>query len=242
MPLISVSGAQGLGKTTFIKDFIAAFPMYKTPEISYRDIVKERGFSINKETTQEAQKAILEHIVETIYSKPRDEFWIFDRAPIDNIVYSIWAFDKGVGDIDHNFVADCINISRKATQKLDLMFIIPITEYNIKMIDDDLRDTDLEYQKEINELFLGLQRKRMAQNDDTFFVKDDSPPFIEIFGDRAERVEMARLYIQEDGNFYGEEDSLLLDANGDYITADDEIDTGERDQLRKQLGIDNNSY
>ena len=236
MPLISVSGTQGIGKTTFIEDFIANWPMYRTLDKTYRDVIKENGLNINKNTTKESQRIILESIVEGIRSVGKDEYVIFDRSPLDNIVYSIWAYDKNKGDIDDAFVADCINISRNAIQKLDLMLMIPMTKHNPDLVDDDFRDIDPVYQTEIDELFKGLKKKR-DQNDDVFFVKNDSPMIIEVFGDREARVEICRLYLDEEGDFYGEEDSLILDSNGDAITKNHEIDTGEVHELREMLGL-----
>lgn len=239
MSLISVSGTQCVGKTTFIKDFLAQWPMYSTADKTYRDVIKSEKLKINKETTQESQKLILEAIVEDVKSAKKDDFVLFDRSPIDNLVYSLWAYDKNVGDIDDGFVADCIKIARQAIQKLDIMFLIPLTkQHDVKIVEDGLRETDPVYRQEINELFQGLKRKREA-GDDVFFIKDDSPPFIEIFGNRESRIAMCQLYIREDGSFYGEEESLLLDSNGDYITgnSDDMIDGGERDQLREALGL-----
>ena len=236
MPLISVSGTQCIGKSTFIEDFKANWPMYRSLDKTYRDVIKENNLDINQNTTKESQRIILESIVESLRSVSKDEYVIFDRSPLDNIVYSIWAYEKNQGDIDHAFVADCINISRHAIQKLDLMFMIPMTKQNPDIVEDGLRDIDPIYQKEIDELFKGLKKKR-EENDDVFFVKNDSPMIIEVFGSREARIEMCKLYLNEEGDFYGEEDSLILDSNGDAIVGDGDIDTGEAQQLREVLGL-----
>lgn len=240
MPLISVSGTQGIGKSTFIKDFIANWPMFKTPEKTYRDVIKEKGLTINQETTQYSQGLILDSIIEIINSYSKNDNIIFDRCPLDNLVYSLWAYEKGKSDIDEDFVSECIQKARWCIQKLDIMFLIPMTSQNPDLVDDNLRDTDPVYQKEIDEIFQGLKRIRETGKDDVFFIKDDSPPIIEIFGDRQERIELSKLYLREDGSFYGEEDSLILDAQGDAITNNQEdlIDGGERDMLRKSLGLE----
>jgi hypothetical protein len=236
MPLISVSGTQCIGKSTFIEDFIINWPMYKVMGNSYRDLVKKNDLKINKDTTKESQRIILESIIEDLRSVKKDDHVIFDRSPLDNIVYSIWAYDKNQGNIDDAFVADCINISRHAMQKLDLMFMIPMTKQNPDLVGDELRDIDPVYQREIDQLFKGLKTKR-EENDDIFFVKNDAPMIIEVFGSREARVEICKLYLDEEGNFYGEEDSLILDSNGDAINNINEIDTGEAQQLRETLGL-----
>jgi hypothetical protein len=119
--------------------------------------------------------------------------------------------------------------------------MIPLSKHNlVENIDEDkdTREKDPTYQLEINELFLGLKKHR-DEGDDTYFVKDNCSPIIEIFGNRQERIAMAQLYLNEAGNFFGEEDNLLFDARGDAINSNPEdlIDTGERDQLRQQLGL-----
>jgi thymidylate kinase len=241
MPLITVSGTQGVGKTTFINDFIAQWPTYQTPDRTYRDIIKEKGLEINKQTSQRSQSIILDAIIESMEQYSKTDNIIFDRCPLDNLVYSIWAYDKGVSDIDEGFVAECITRCKNATQKIDLMLMIPLSKHNlVENIDEDkdTREKDPTYQLEINELFLGLKKHR-DEGDDTYFVKDNCSPIIEIFGNRQERIAMAQLYLNEAGNFFGEEDNLLFDARGDAINSNPEdlIDTGERDQLRQQLGL-----
>jgi predicted ATPase len=240
MAFITVSGTQGIGKTTFIGDFLAQWPSFKTPNKTYRDVISERGLSINKNVNKESQRIILDSIIESMNSHSRTENVIFDRCPLDNLVYTLWAYEKGVGDIDEEFVSDCINVTREALQNIDLMLMIPITSQNaIELEDDGLRDADPVYQQEIDELFQGLKRLR-DNGDNAFFVKDDCSPIIEVFGNRHERIEICKLYLDEGGSFYGEEDSMLYDAQGDIINdnVNDLIDTGERDLLRKQLGLD----
>jgi hypothetical protein len=244
MPLISVSGAQGVGKTTFINDFIATWPMYKTPERTYRDIIKERGLSINKETSKESQKIILDSIVESIdqYSRSTD-YVIFDRSPLDNLVYSLWALEHNKSDIDDEFISECIQVCRECLRKLDIMLFLPLTKYNsVNDIEEvkETRDSDPVYQQEINTLFMGLRDLR-ERGDDAFFVREDCGPIIEVFGTPEERIEITKLYLRDDGNFYGDEDSMLLDAQGQIVSdqADEGIvDNGERDDLLDAFGIE----
>ena len=41
--------------------------------------------------------------------------------------------------------------------------------------------------------------------------QEDTPAIIELFGTPAERIEMAKLYINEEGSAYGESDSLVAE-------------------------------
>jgi|AntRauTorcE11897_2_1112592.scaffolds.fasta_scaffold01218_13 predicted ATPase len=238
MPLITVSGTQGIGKSTFIEDFLIQYPMFKTPERTYRDVIKEKGLKINKETTKYSQGLILDSIIEVMNSYSKSDDIIFDRCPLDNLVYSLWAYEKGIGDMDDDFVTECIQKSRLAMQKIDLILLIPITTQNIEIIEGENREIDAVYQKEINEVFQGLKRLRDKGTDDTFFVKDDCSPIIEIYGSRQDRINMTKLYLKENGSFYGDEDNMLLDARGDVIGGeDDSVDNVDRDKLISMLNI-----
>ena len=56
---IAVSGTACQGKTTFIKDFIKEWPMYSTPEKTYRDFISENNLPHSENTNQDAQWSIL---------------------------------------------------------------------------------------------------------------------------------------------------------------------------------------
>ena len=45
---IGISGSINVGKTTLVNDFLRAWPNYKTPESSYRDILKSKNYPHSK--------------------------------------------------------------------------------------------------------------------------------------------------------------------------------------------------
>ena len=57
---ICVSGTQNIGKSTFIKNFLKEFTMYKTPDTSYRDIINK--YEINQQATEEVQREVRDFI------------------------------------------------------------------------------------------------------------------------------------------------------------------------------------
>ena len=57
---ISIIGATSVGKSTLIEQFLKQWPMYKKPEKTYRDIIKEKNIKLNKEASTESQRAILD--------------------------------------------------------------------------------------------------------------------------------------------------------------------------------------
>lgn len=244
MPLISVSGTQGIGKTTFIQDFLEEWPMYRTPEKSYRDLIREKGLVINQNAGKETQLIILDSCIEVIENLSKADNYIIDRNPIDNLAYSIWlGVNKPESGIDDEFLKESVQRYKKAVRKLDLIFFIPLVEsHKIQLVKDELRDDDPKFQRDIDVIFKNLKKMR-DENDDFYFIKDDSPPMIEIFGSREERIEMAKLYIKSNGSFYGENESMIYDAMGNFT---DELqfsedDTKEKESLLNRVGANDDS-
>ena len=202
---IAICGTANIGKSTLIKDFLNEWDMYGREVKSYRDVLVEKGLPHSKNTTKESQKAILDYMVDTLNEFKEGDKVIFDRCPLDNLVYSMWAMSQEDNDIDEDFVDECIPIVREALTNLDIIFFIPMTKYNtIKIIEDGERETDEKYIKEIDSFFKVLQRHYHEHpQDNPFFPRDDSPALIEVFGKPEERMAMIRLYIDAEGDLIG---------------------------------------
>lgn len=202
---IAISGTANIGKSTLIQDFLQEWDMYGHEVKTYRDVLKEKNLPHSKETTKESQKAILDYMVETLKEFKKDDKVIFDRCPLDNLVYSMWAMSQEGNDIDSDFIDECIPIVREALTNLDIIFFIPITKFNnIEIEEDGFRETDKTYIKEIDNFFKVLQRHYHEHpQDNPFFPRDDSPAMIEVFGSRQERIQMIKLYLDNDGDLIG---------------------------------------
>ena len=202
---IAICGTANIGKSTLIKDFLNEWDMYGREVKSYRDVLVEKGLPHSKNTTKESQKAILDYMVNTLKEFKKGDKVIFDRCPLDNLVYSMWAMSQEDNDIDEDFVDECIPIVREALTNLDIIFFIPMTKHNtIKIIEDGERETDEKYIKEIDSFFKVLQRHYHEHpQDNPFFPKEDSPALIEVFGKPEERMAMIRLYIDAEGDLIG---------------------------------------
>lgn len=239
--LISVSGSQRIGKTTFINDFLKEWPQYTLSKIpTYRDIAKENGIRLNKDMTKESQRLILDSLIQQLHECKRDDNIIFDRCPLDNLVYSIYGLVNFLGGIDEEFIIECRERVRKSIQKLDIIFFIPITKHNkIDLVEKDQSSVDPLFQKDINTIFQTLKALR-DDGDDEYFNSEDCPPIIEIFGSREERIQMAKLYVNPSGGMYGEEDSLIYDAVGKLTTTNEDVvynpvDNKQISQLQKYI-------
>jgi thymidylate kinase len=202
---IAICGTANVGKSTLIKDFLNEWDMYGHEVKTYRDVLKEKGLPHSKKTTKKSQKAILDYMVDTLKEFKKGDKVIFDRCPLDNLVYSMWAMSQEDSDVDEDFIDECIPIVREALVNLDIIFFIPITKHNnIKIEENGDRETDEKYIKEIDSFFKVLQRHYHEHpQDNPFFPRDDSPALIEVFGSRQERIQIIKLYLDNDGDLIG---------------------------------------
>ena len=209
---ISISGTISQGKTTLVNDFIRAWPNYKTPDSSYRDILKEKNYPHSKNCNKEGQWAILNSMIDEMQKYSKDDNIIFDRNPLDCLVFSLWAAEMGTSDIDKEFIDKIIPIVREAMKNIDLIFFIPMTGVSPVAIEDNgKRETDPQYIGEIDHIFKALFHEYQHSLGKTpFFSADDCPAMIEIFGKQEERILLIRQYLDENGKVYGEEEDTIL--------------------------------
>ena len=204
---LAISGTAAQGKTTLLNEFLKNWTMYTTPELSYRSVISKNKHS--KHTDKETQWAILNHMIDQMENLSSDDHVIFDRCPLDNLVYSLWAYHKGVGDIDEMFIEKCIPIVRESMKLLDIIFMIPITNVTDSEIEDDgTRETDAEYISEIDNFFKAMY-SNWSSGDERFFPKEDRAALIEIFGSTEERIKLIEFYVNPDGNMFGDDESLV---------------------------------
>lgn len=202
---VAVIGTACVGKSTFINDFLDNWSgIYTRPEKTYRDVIKEKKLPHSKQTTVETQQTILDFMVDQHMSYTRQDNVIFDRCPIDNLVYSIHAFDKGGSDIDESFIEKSIPIVKESMRFVDLVLYIP-RKPELVIEDDGFRETSEEYINEIDNLFKQVELYS-HQDNSIFFHHDDKPAVVSISGEPRERIRQASLYITEDGGEFGEED------------------------------------
>lgn len=200
-----------MGKSTLISDFLKEWPSYTTPTTSYRDFLKEQKIPHSDKTNKDTQWSILNFMIDQLQKTgPKDKI-IFDRCPIDNLVYSIWANGKGIGDIDDEFIKKCIPIIKESLRQVDIIFYIPITKAakTPELVDDGFRNADKTYRTEIDNIFQLISMESRDNPKSPFFAENDRPPMIEIFGEPRERIEMMKLYIDAEGDAFEEGQSLI---------------------------------
>ncbi len=209
---IAISGTACQGKSTLIKDFLREWDMYTTPSKTYRDYITENNLPHSKETTKDAQWDILNHMVDSLQEYSKGDKVIFDRCPLDNMVYSLWAYEKSINDIDDDFIKKCIPVVRESLRFLDAIFFIPITKAApVAIEEDEMRETDKLYIQEVDNIFKGVERQYLeGQKSSPFLPNEECPAIVEIFGNREQRLHLIRQYIDAEGDLMGEEGGSIL--------------------------------
>jgi len=198
---IAISGTACQGKSTLIKDFLDTWPNYNTPEKTYRDVIIEQGLEHSSTTNKDTQWAILN--------------------------FSIWAEAKKESDVDEEFIKKCMPLVRESLRSIDIILFTPITKAApVEVVEDELRETDSQYINEIDNIFKAVHRDYMNNPRSTFFVEDDRPGIIEVFGNRKERLELIKLYLDNDGDFI---------EPGNIITPEE---LAEMEKMKKAFGIE----
>lgn len=227
---IAISGTACQGKSTLISDFIKEWPLYKSESQTYRDILKEKNYPHSKKANKEGQWAILNHMIDELQKYNKRDKVIFDRCPLDNLIYSMWALEKGASDIDKEFIDKCLPLVRESLKSLDIIFFIPITKVApVAIVDDGMREVDSEYISEIDNIFkVILHTHHLKPGTTPFIPAYDCPGIIEVFGSPNERVQIIKQYLDVDGDLIGESADIVTTENDDMK------------HLLEQLGNDNN--
>lgn len=207
---IAISGTACQGKSTLVKDFIKTWPNYKRSEESYRKLLKKEKININKKVDKSSQWKILNCLIDDVQKTEKGDNIIFDRCPLDNLIYSLWAEDKKTSDIDKAFIEKCIPLVQESMKAIDIIFFLPITKAApVKIEIKENREIDEEFIKEIDNIFKVISYNLMSKGSCPFMASDDRPPMIEVFGTPEERIEIIKLYLNEDGDIIDNNSSVL---------------------------------
>jgi hypothetical protein len=215
---IAICGSACQGKSTLVNDFIKAWPNYIKSAESYREAIKKEKLKINKEINKDSQWKILNCLIDDVQKTSKNDYVIFDRCPIDNLVYSLWSFEKQTSDIDREFIDKCIPLVRESMKFIDIIFFVPITKIAPVQIEPkDNREIDKEFIEETDNIFKAIEYSLMNKGTCPFFNDDDRPPIIEVFGSPEQRIEIIKLYVNKDGDIVDDGSSVLSTENIDMM-------------------------
>lgn len=244
---IAICGTACQGKTTLINDMIKTWPMYKKSTESYRKVIKEEKLKINKEVNQDGQWKIMNCLIDDLQKTEKGDKILFDRSPLDSLVYSLWSNGKGSSDIDDEFIKKCIPLVRESMKFLDIIFFIPITKAApVKIQQKATREIDRLFIEEIDHIFKAITFQA-NQNKSPFFDPADRPPIIEVFGNPEERIQMIKFYLGTDGDLIESDESVLSFENltemQSLLETQQNISEEEKQEkkIKKQIMV-NNKY
>ena len=206
---IAFSGTANTGKTTLLKNFLAVWSQYSTPEKTYRDVIKAKNLPHSSLTTTETQWEILNLMIDQLQSYDKKSKVVFDRCPLDNLAYTMWAYGKGIDGFDKEYVDKCVTLTKESMRHIDIIFLLNYDE-TIKIVDDGLRDVDNTFIKEIDNIFAALYEQYYQNPEaDIFFPKHDSPGIIPLPTNPQRRIDIISEYLTPQGDIYGDEHSLF---------------------------------
>lgn len=176
---IAVIGPQNSGKSTFIKDFLEAFPSFSSPTKTYRELVDEKGLPLNLYTTEESQVAIRDFLYTQLKDTPGRRV-LFDRCVIDNYIYTRAQHERGL--VADTFLAETEAVMRDSLRFHDAILFIPAA-VGVPLVEDGVRSIRREFIDRVNTLFIETLLR----------LRSDIPhPVHTISGTREERVRRAQ--------------------------------------------------
>jgi len=234
---IAISGCQNSGKTTLLTNIRQVWPQYVSPEKTYRDLIKDKQLPHSSLATKETQLDILGFMIEQMSEYKKDSKVVYDRCPIDNLVYTLWCHDKGIDGFDKTFVDQTISLVKESMRSLDIIFLLRY-DPSIKIEDDGLRDTNLEYIKEVDNIFDVLYQQYYHNlESDIFFPKYDSPCIITLPTSGQQRIDIISEYIDANGELPSDEQSLFNPNNLDELEVLVQQQRAALDSERKERAL-----
>lgn len=149
---ISISAAQGTGKTTLMNVLKenSILKNYTFITEIVRSLIHQ-GVKINKGADHNSQCRILEEHYKNLL---RYDNFITDRSAIDAFVYATWDYLNGNYTYEQHKVHEQMFLD--CVKNYDMFFYIPV---EFDLVEDGVRDADKQYQKEIAELYIKTFKK-----------------------------------------------------------------------------------
>lgn len=222
---ISFSGSANVGKSTLLYHFLRRWPMYGTPEKTYREVISNEKLEHSSNTNEVTQVSILNWMMEEQEKYPKGTKVAYDRCTWDNLAYTLHANSKD--KISDDVTGVVIPLVKESMKNIDIVFWIPFND-QIKVVNDGLRDANIEYIKEVDAIFEDLYKQYSDDLEgDVFYPKEDCPAIIKVEG----------LTIDDRLNYIGE----FLDHSGELIETESSILDPKNLDLLEQMIKDQNT-
>lgn len=211
---IAIVGTQNSGKTTLINTFKQYWPMYESPEKTYRDLIKEKNLTVNEQGSVESQEIIRDALIDLAISNSGKTKTIHDRCVIDNLVYTLWLAEKDETQSYNDLISSTFILTRESLKFYDIIFWLPLNP-NIPLVESENRSVDESYRLEIDEIFHGIY-ENYKKNTGLIFDKEDQPVMIPLEGDIDDKISTIRQYLDAQGNLIETTESVLTDLETAY--------------------------
>jgi predicted ATPase len=219
---IAISGASNSGKTTLINAFLRRWPMYGTPMKSYRELINEHELNHSSKTSEETQLLILDSMMKVQEQYKSSDNVILDRCTWDNLAYTLVA--NSYDQVSDEVTAASISFVKESMKNIDIIFWLEY-DSDIKILDNGVRDSNLDYIKEVNGVFAQLyEHYNDNLESDIFYPKEDCPAIIPVEG---KTVDDRLFYI-----------SQFIDEKGELIEPDSNLFSEENLQILEQMLTD----
>jgi thymidylate kinase len=219
---IAISGASNSGKTTLINAFLRRWPMYGTPMKSYRELINEHELNHSSKTSEETQLLILDSMMKIQEQYKSSDNVILDRCTWDNLAYTLVA--NSYEQVSDEVTAASISFVKESMKNIDIIFWLEY-DSDIKILDNGVRDSNLDYIKEVNGVFAQLyEHYNDNLESDIFYPKEDCPAIIPVEG---KTVDDRLFYI-----------SQFIDEKGELIEPDSDLFSEENLQILEQMLTD----
>ena len=175
---IAISGSGNVGKSTLVEAFFRKWSMYGKSTKTYRDIILEHNLEHSSKTNDTTQLVILNWMMDELDKNKEEKYFLYDRCPWDNLAYTLHG--NSVGLISDETTAASISFVKESMRQLDIIFWLPYSD-KIKVVDDGLRDANVDYIKEVDKIFGDLYHQ-YADNleQGLFYPPDDCPAIVPI--------------------------------------------------------------
>lgn len=215
---IAITGTQNNGKSTLVNAFKQRWPMYSSPEKTYRDLVKEKNLTLNESGTLESQKIIRDFLVEQALENAGKQKTIHDRCVLDNVAYTLWMAEynklEGTESEINEFITTSILLTRESMKFYDIVFWLPLNS-SIPLVESPNRSTDQKFREEIDNIFQGIH-DHYKKNSGLLFEKENQPAFIVLDGEVHDKLDIISQYLNDDGDLIETTSSVLGDLENIY--------------------------
>jgi len=124
---LAVSGSHGTGKSTLIAAFLEKRPEYRHEPEAFEMLGDDVELGESGEPTVDGLRALLVYSVSAVESRAADACVVFERSPVDYLVYVAASREARRGRTAAEFLSAHVPIVKPSLRKLDLIAYLPVS-------------------------------------------------------------------------------------------------------------------